>query len=102
MATSDERRMVAEDLRGLCDYHIRYAEQFYEELRGIVMPDLVVSFEVVADSLADLIDTTCRMEPDGEGFRCSACGTYHDMSGFEEFPFPHCPECGARVVSGDE
>lgn len=45
--TSDERRRVAEGLRGLCDYHIRYAEQFYEELRGIVMPNLVVSFEVV-------------------------------------------------------
>lgn len=102
MATSDERRRVAEDLRGLCDYHILYAEQFYEELSGIVMPDLVVSFEVVANSLADLIDTTCRMEPDGDGFRCSACGTYHDMSGFEEFPWPRCPECGARVVSGDE
>ena len=102
MAISDERRMVAEDLRGLCDYHIRYAEQFYEELRGIVMPDLVVSFEVVANTLADLIDPTCRMRPVLEGFRCSACGTYHDMSGFEEFPWPRCPECGARVVRGDE
>ena len=102
MATSDERRRVAEDLRGLCDYHIRYAEQFYEELSGIVMPHFVVSFEVVANSLAYLIDPTCRMRPVLEGFRCSACGTYHDMSGFEEFPWPRCPECGARVVRGDE
>lgn len=102
MATSDERRRVAEDLRGLCDYHISYAEQFYEELSGIVMPHLVVSFEVVADSLADLIDSTCCMEPEGEGFRCSSCGMFYDCSGFEEFPWPHCPNCGARVVSGDE
>ena len=97
---SDKRREVAEDLRGLCDYHIRYAEQFYEELREIVALDLDGTFEGVADSLADLIDPTCRMEPEGEGFRCSACGTYHDMSGFEEFPWPHCHECGARVVKG--
>lgn len=57
-------------------------------------------YEELHERLADLIDTTCRMEPEGEGFRCSACGTYHDMSGFEEFPWPHCPECGARVVKG--
>ena len=46
---------------------------------------------------ADLIDPTCEMTPQGEGFRCSACDTYHDMSGFEEFPWPRCPECGSRV-----
>lgn len=52
------------------------------------------------ERLADLIDPTCVMRPVLEGFRCSACGTHHDMSGFEEFPWPRCPECGARVVSG--
>ena len=41
---------------------------------------------------------TCRMEPEGEGFRCSFCGRFHDLSGFEEFPWPYCPECGAMVV----
>lgn len=61
MATSDERRKVAEDLRDLRDdcYHIRYAEQFYEELREIVALDLDGTFEGVANSLADLIDPTC-------------------------------------------
>ena len=58
--------------------------------------------ERTIEKLADLIDPTCRMRPVLEGFRCSACGTYHDMSGFEEFPWPRCPECGARVVRGDE
>lgn len=52
--------------------------------------------------LADLIDTTCVMTPQGDGFRCSSCGTYHDMSGFDEFPWPRCPECGARVVRADD
>lgn len=51
------------------------------------------------ESLADLVDPTCVMVPQGDGFRCSSCGTCHDMSGFDEFPWPHCPECGARVVS---
>lgn len=52
--------------------------------------------------LADLIDPTCVMTPQGDGFRCSSCGTYHDMSGFDEFPWPRCPECGARVVGADD
>lgn len=102
MATSDERRKVAEDLRDLRDdcYRIRYEEEFYDELREIVALDLDGTFEGVANSLAGLIDPTCEMTPQGEGFRCSACDTYHDMSGFEEFPWPRCPECGARVVKG--
>ena len=49
--------------------------------------------------LADLIDRqTCKMVREGEGFRCSACGTFHDMSGFDKFPWPYCPNCGAEVV----
>lgn len=53
-------------------------------------------------ALADLIDRpTCHMEPEGEGFRCSFCGRLHDLSGFDEFPWPYCPECGAEVM-GDE
>ena len=49
--------------------------------------------------LADLIDRpTCKMTHEGEGFRCSACGTYHDMSGFDEYPWEHCPNCGAEVL----
>lgn len=102
MATSDERSEVAENLRCLTYGHsIRYKEQFFDELA-----ETVVGFEdyhdfgTVIEKLADLIDPTCRMRPVLEGFRCSACGTYRDMSGFEEFPWPRCPECGARVVSG--
>lgn len=55
----------------------------------------------IGETVADLIDRpTCEMQREGEGFRCSACGTYNDMSGFEEFPWPRCPECGAGVVGG--
>lgn len=57
MITDDERREVAQELRKLtAPGCIRYAEEFYEELRGIVARDLDGSFEGVANSLADLIE----------------------------------------------
>lgn len=100
MAISDERRDVAENLRYMDQYErICYKEQFFDELA-----ETVVGFEdyhdfgTVIEKLADLIDPTCVMRPVLKGFRCSACGTYHDMGGSEEFPWPRCPECGARVV----
>ena len=103
MISDEKRREVAAELRKLAALGcIRYAEEFYEELREIVALDLDGSFEGVANSLADLIDSpTCKMVREGEGFRCSACGTFHDMSGFEEFPWPYCPNCGAEVTDGD-
>lgn len=97
--TSDERREVAEGLRRTAN----------DDLGGLSFQRSLAKESGASDEswrgvmchLADLIDPTCHMEPEGEGFRCSACGTYHDMSGFEEFPWPRCPECGARVVRGD-
>lgn len=102
--TSDERRDIAENLRYMNQYErICYKEQFFDELAETVVGfEDYHDFDTVIEKLADLIDPTCRMRPVLEGFRCSACGTYHDMSGFEEFPWPRCPECGARVVKGDE
>ncbi len=59
------------------------------------------SWRGVMRRLADLIDRpTCAMAREGEGFCCSACGKYYDMSGFDEFPWAFCPECGVRVVEG--
>ena len=53
----DQRREVAQELRKLkAPGCIRYAEEFYEELREIVARDLDGSFEGVANSLADLIE----------------------------------------------
>lgn len=102
--TSDERRDIAESLRYMNRYErICYEEQFFDELAETVVGfEDYYDFDTVIEKLVDLIDPTCRMRPVLEGFRCSACGTYHDMSGFEEFPWPRCPECGARVVRGDE
>ena len=104
MISDDERRELAARLRETCD-------EIEREGNGLTVYELADVLNISEDcsgmveslnlddvrNLADLIDPTCRMEPEGEGFRCSACGTYHDMSGFDEFPWPRCPECGARV-----
>lgn len=57
MISDSQRREVARELRKLtAPGCIRYAEEFYEELREIVARDLDGSFEGVANSLADLIE----------------------------------------------
>ena len=101
MISGDERREVAERLRWLASKQGTY--------KGVLVSDVLVQLRLLSVDhqgfmprksvarLADFIDPTCEMTPQGEGFRCSACGTHHDMSGFEEFPWPRCPECGARV-----
>ena len=117
--TSDKRRMVAERLRNnettsvdcnsckiisraLYGYDSAICNRCEQVARdGYAVPDSCEG-EGFGRLLADLIDPTCVMRPVLDGFRCSACGTYHDMSGFDEFPWPRCPECGARVVSGDD
>lgn len=108
--TSDERRNVAEELRDLIDDDLsrddpRSNVPLDDVERAIGLYGGFYEGGTTADcveQLADLIDPTCKMRPVLKGFRCSACGAYRDMSSFEEFPWPRCPECGARVVSGDE
>lgn len=108
MATSDERREVAENLRYMDQYEsIRYKEQFFDELA-----ETVVGFEdyhdfgTVIEKLADLIDPTCEIvrpaTPDKFGV-CSACGALVNMrdavANATNYLKPrYCPNCGARVV----
>lgn len=106
MTISDkQRRAVAQELRKLTSPgRIRYAEEFYEELREIVACDLDGSFEGVMNSLADLIDRpTCSMSDIGDDteqiYRCSDCGDEYFMSEFTEFPWRFCPNCGAEVIN---
>lgn len=103
--TSDEqRRAVAQELRKLTSPgRIRYAEEFYEELREIVACDLDGSFDGVANSLADLIDRpTCSMSDIGDYteqiYRCSKCGEEYCMSDIKPYPWRFCPMCGAEVI----
>ena len=61
--TDEERREVAENLRNMCTYGCRYAEQFYELLKEKVMNAWDFhDFPDVAYRLADLIEPeqTCR------------------------------------------
>ena len=108
MITDEKRRDVAKELRKLTTPGcIRYAEEFYEELREIVAFDLDGSFDGVANSLADLIDRgVCENVYDGSvqdscdnGFLCSVCGCkvedeeHYHVSGTWNW----CPQCGKRV-----
>ena len=105
--TNDERREVAEVLRGL-RHTTYYSEEVVENIKDAIgIADPVNTFrepEDVYELLADLIDPTCEMEAAGdvpalvkgslETFFCSECGSpiYNDVSP------SYGPYCGARVV----
>ena len=99
MTSDQQRREVAAELRKLADAGcIRYAEEFYEELREIVTIDIDGSFEGVANSLADLIDRPVTHNiAEHPGFKCKLCGDEWPL----DIGFDYCPRCGAEVVEGD-
>lgn len=105
MATSNERRRVAERLR---TNFVSFARDKGENasiypLRCICALARLIGAEStdwlsINDRLADLIDPTCEWRNDGGNqtpWRCAACGC--ERSAVPNF----CPNCGARVVSGD-
>lgn len=116
--TSEERREVASALRG--DPNDTLIPQSRDGFEGMTYREAAYRFwnmcRRVRDAanvdiaysttsvLADLIDPTCRdfggeEGTNGEGydFACSACGYVCDLAEPE-----FCPNCGARVVSGDD
>ena len=79
----------------------QYPHGFLDNMIAQSILDVMGEGVTIGETVADLIDRpTCEMQREGEEFRCSACGTFHDMSGFDEFPWPYCPNCGAGVVGG--
>lgn len=85
MITDEERREIAERMRG-------YDVSVFKDSTIVPFLDCLgvgyLDWRGILNSLADLIDRpTCEMTREGEGFRCSACGASHDMSGFEKFPW---------------
>lgn len=101
MISGVKRREVAKELRKLtAPGCIRYAEEFYEELREIVALDLDGSFEGVAGSLADFIDRpTCHISETDHEFEDSVrCDRCHKTFARPWEPFNYCPNCGAEVV----
>lgn len=114
--TSDKRREVAANLRHLDDGAKALIEERMnrltnDELAGSIVLNIGLCMAMYAagletktlgdfwDLLADLIDPTCEWRNDGGNqtpWRCAACGC-------ERSAVPnYCPNCGARVVSGDE
>ena len=104
MVSDQERRDIAEGLRGLKGECVTLAyvlDELGVDCDGADVPKAHVKL------LADLIDRpTCRNE-DGSGrsFSCSACGyeawTYDD-SCCDPKDFLFCPNCGAEVVEDDD
>ncbi len=120
MASDDQRREVAARMRKRAEIMRRVNGEFYaresnpEDCGNMAYRNIAASVEAmggywdgsyihIVETLADLIDRpTCEMAREGEGFRCSACGEYHDMSGFEKFQWAFCPDCGVRVIHKEE
>lgn len=101
MITDEERCEVAQELRELTTPGcIRYAEEFYEELREIVAFDRDGSFDGVANSLADLIDRPIyrpvipnAMEGNVFSPQCGAP--------IGEYGVPnYCHSCGVAITNG--
>lgn len=108
MVTSDERREVAERLRG--EEIARNSEDAYVVLLSCIgiRPQLpaVRTYKDAMARMADLIDPTCHMTDsrwdNGEctwGCICSACGARIEHEYASDIDY--CPRCGARVVNDD-
>lgn len=126
MATSDERREVAQELRALDMSDIEVDgciidSPKYVGLLLMRMLDVACDYrgglhyfpgffsaQAVVELFADLIDPTCHLDlTDVETYgnakvrtyECSECGrSCEEIYG----EYERCPHCGARVVSGDE
>jgi hypothetical protein len=122
--TSEERREVAErlrdcivyakkhDLNGDCDMGsdkcVETRNTLYNDIASCIEEygNFNLSAEQVFTRLADLIDPTCHMTDSGWdngectwGCICSACGARIEHEYASDIYY--CPNCGARVVSGD-
>ena len=101
MVSDQERRDIAEGLRGLkgeCVPLSYVLDELGVDCDGADVPNAHVHY------LADIIDRpTCRNEDCfNRSFFCSKCGyeawTYDD-SNCDPSDFSFCPDCGAEVVS---
>lgn len=109
VASDEKRREVAENIRYLTIRpHIRYKEQFFDELAETVVGfEDYHDFNDVLNKLADLIDRpVCELEghPGAQYGRCSHCGAFVRRDAAtdctDEIPVKFCPNCGAEVFAG--
>ena len=112
MATSDERREVAERLRrdaaigdelrakGLSmTIDLTEASSYLQDIAMLtgVSSGGTVEWTEFERRLADLIDPTCHAVVEDETQVCSECGGDLD----ERYGWNYCPECGCRVTGGE-
>lgn len=108
MVSSDERREVAARLRGPFDVCECVGHTY---ISGTLYGMQVCARDELAlrngmRHLADLIDPTCHIvtveDCDGDLTEVhDCCGDKHTRDAFTGRVLPYCPDCGARVVSGD-
>lgn len=105
---SNERAEAAESLRDMAYSHIRYAEQFAEELFDAIVPESDWrDYDGLYDRLADLIDPTCEVVSENwmvnktTGERHGGCSLSCGHIVMNDVP-AYCPFCGARVVGDHE
>ena len=96
--TSEERREVAERLRG--EEIARNSEDAYVVLLSCIgiRPQLpaVRTYKDAMARMADLIDPTCHLLPSSDGgFGCDRCFTWFPSM---KEKTNYCPNCGARVM----
>ena len=112
MISNDERREVAERLRWLASKQGTY--------KGVLGSDVLVPLRLLSADhpgfmprksvarLADFIDPTCEMKSISKSsYRvCLRCGAFVRKDAATDctkaIPVRFCPNCGARVVRGDE
>lgn len=113
MATSDERREVAERLRKYAKTETVSADYLWQHLEiavngwrgGRFADESYVFGNDVLSRLADLIDPTCHPVPSDDGrFSCSECGERIGavLPALGTVLMHHCSHCGARVTSVGE
>ena len=116
MISDEERREVARKLRELgpsADKNIIGCDTVCQRVDEIIGTIECGSWEVFFDRLADLIDPTCHdTMPDWWTFECSECGTKWSVYQVYICPdgtYEHdeeeprfCPNCGARVIGGND
>lgn len=114
MPTNEERRRIAENIRGAAET-AGFGRCVYLEgtLFGMgVYARSIESMRCGLYALADLIEPeperTCRMEYDHMhcDYVCTACGEWHNVATYDARdaddrillrPYRYCPNCGARV-----
>lgn len=102
---SNQRKEIAEKLREIkeeCNQR-GYPWMVEDLMRALGFLSYEDADDQIFDRLADLIDPTCEINKnsDGYGYSCSRCNSFASPS-CRPCVNGYCMHCGARVVSGND